>query len=244
MERIISFHVRFSCVILRMILTSGVAVALDAGQSALGGELAVPEETATLLKSIERNSGNYVARDQQGHVYRLLVPFGYVTDNNLRLVSACPFLTDLSLRFTKRDYRSLTGEGLKRLKLLPHLERLKVGCPGSLPNDFFVSLCELTNLTSLTLELADPPRSSYSLLTNLIELEVLVIGRGTNFTDAALEQLSVLPNLKSIGLYETRVTDQWLGIIRQFRSLTNAIVSQYQPETPSKMETLSWSRQN
>lgn len=123
-----------------------------------------------LLSVLEQKSKGNLSRDQRGDLTRLRVPLSFVSDTNLTLISECPTLKELDLRFTTKDYAHLTTNGFNQLQHLPRLAKLKINCPLYIATDCFASICRLTNLTSLSLMLAPPAEKTYFFLTNLIRL--------------------------------------------------------------------------
>lgn len=82
-----------------------------------------------------------------------------------------------------------------------------------------------------------PKTDEFKALTNLTSLEELQIWSFTMFGDEQLRDLRQLPNLKSLKLYDTQVSDNWSNIVRQFPSLTNAERSVFDPRLHQE-----WSR--
>lgn len=72
-----------------------------------------------------------------------------------------------------------------------------------------------------------PETSELMALTNLTSLEELQIVNFVDFGDEQLRKLASCPNLKSLVLTETKVSDNWTNIASQFPALTNAEASRF-----------------
>lgn len=200
--------------------------------------------TIHLFEMIERKSPRSVQRNIQGDVIGLTLPFHFVNDTNLVLISESSELRELRLHFTAKDYGNLSVNGFNQLHRVPHLTKLYIGCPRSIPEEYFASICALTNLRALTLQFVQPAVNAYfHPLTNLAGLEELTLRGFDNFGDAQLRQLSVMHRLRQLELAETSVSIDWLNIIRTFPALTNIVVSRKASDSSTGgIEKLTWSR--
>jgi hypothetical protein len=203
--------------------------------STLDGAAAGDSQRA-LLSAIEQELPANVRRQQDGSVSFVELPFRFVTDETLAMLSRMRSLRELRLRFSSKN-NQLTSRGISDLGRLPHLENLALMCPRSLHAGLLSAVAKLQALTSLTLNRADSSPLEYSSLTNMVQLQELTIIEAPNFGDKEVLYVLGLPNLRRLVLAETSVTDAWLTVARSSRSLTNVIVS---PRRGS--EVVEWSR--
>ncbi len=118
-----------------------------------------------------------------------------MTDEQLRTLQDLPQLAglDISSPFGVMGFSRLTDSGLKEVKQLKHLTRLKLSA---------------TNVTDEGLKE----------LKELKQLARLDLGR-TNITDRGLEQLKELSQLTFLDLHMTKVTDRGLKDLKSFDRL-------------------------
>ena len=128
---------------------------------------------------------------------------------------------------------------------LPNLEKLNVACPQTLPDGSLEAICKISSLRSLNLFRSKTPAREYASLTNLTQLDHLVIGAAPGFGDNELRQLKALPSLKRLELHDVGISDAWAGIVRPFPALTNAVVVRSSRSSESvTWETQTWSKES
>ncbi len=203
---------------------------------ATNSDVSLAKRQETLINAIEQEFPTGVGRDRDGRMRFLDVPFRYVTDDNLALVGQCVSLKELRLRLLSRNYQ-LTPDGITNLARIPDLESLAVMCPHVLHAGLLDAIAKLTSVRSLTLNRADPSPTEYSALTNMTQLQELIIIEAPHFGDTEALHLVHLPNLKRLTLAETSVSDGWLAVARNSATLTNVTVRSW-----DKNETVVWSR--
>jgi hypothetical protein len=119
------------------------------------------------------------------------------------------------------------SDAISSLTNLPHLKKLLFGGWG----DHFEQIKEVrvNGGQSRTVYDAerDPRLKRILALTNLTSLEELEIYRFDDFGDEQLRKLASCPNLKSLKLNETGVSDNWTNILSQFPALTNAEAAKF-----------------
>lgn len=227
-----------------VLLVSAASVAIEsrAGDAPGAHSPSGITNLAVLIDALDRTPGGSVSRDVSGNLVRLTMPLSTVSDTNLESISKCMTLQELDLRFSTKDYPRLTHNGFDQLRHLPRLIKLQISCPQYIEKNCFASVCQLTNLRSLTLRLAPPAGRDYFLLTNLVQLAHLSIEGADTFGDSELSYLRGLQNLQELRLLQTAVSDRWLNIARAFPELTNAVVHCLTREFPQRIESVTWSR--
>lgn len=149
-----------------------------------------------------------------------------MTAENLTVISHLTSLKSLTLAS-----RSMTADWLTPLASLTQLEELNLATSWSLDDGLFEHIRHLGNLSTLNLEstrITDEGLKQIAGLKKLQHLDLTGLGMSndepnSNITDAAIEHLAVLENLKSLHVKWTRITAE--GAARLNQSLPDCEVS-------------------
>jgi beta-lactamase regulating signal transducer with metallopeptidase domain len=111
-------------------------------------------------------------------------------------------------------------EGIKHLKGLANLKKLRIQSVETFTNEGMAQLKDIKSLESLTLVRTQVTDDDLIYLKNLTNLESLGLLSNSQITDKALDHLRSLTNLKKLRLDDTQVTDEGLQKLKQHGLLT------------------------
>lgn len=137
--------------------------------------------------------------DDLKSIYLIELP-APVTDASIEHLSKLSHLEFLGLARTQ-----ITGEGLRKLPQLPHLKSLRM----SMIKDAHIALPALRHSKSLkTLKMADDDLRDSDLknISGIKSLEILALRDNPKITDAGLNHLTELPNLRELSLDGCKIT--------------------------------------
>jgi len=158
--------------------------------------------------------GGAVTRDQHGRITGLDLRSSWVTDSDLREITALPDLTTLNLSLTR-----ITDHGMKELKNAPGIEDLDLRYAEQVTDEGISTLRGWKRLRRLNLRGTKITDVTLGHIGGLPTLESLDIGF-VQFTDSGLENLALLPNLKELTIGGNKLTDAGLRFLRQLPQLT------------------------
>ena len=192
--------------------------------------------TEEFLSSLSNRHPAAVTRTPDGRVCGLFIFSELATQPSLRALRTLPDLTSLTFRL-RPENDPLNPVALHELASLTNLQSLRIECARSLAPGVFVEICRLSRLRTLEIARPVPPASEYPCITNLTELRELAMLEAPNFGDKELNLLVALPKLRTLRLFDTAVSSNWLAIVRSFPALVEAKVV-----TADRREIVTWTR--
>jgi internalin A len=131
-----------------------------------------------------------------------------VDDSSVQMLQKLPGLRELSLKET-----NITSVGLANLRAMPELRALLLA--GSTVNDETLrDIQSLSSVEQLQLILTDVTSDGLSHVGKLDRLRHLDILDNPKVDDKGLEQLALLPNLESLGLWRNNFTGKGIQYLR------------------------------
>ena len=174
------------------------------------------------MRSLEQVRGlRCIERDATGAIVSLTLPEDHATDSNMVLVSAVHSLQQIKI-YAVAGRATITDRGISLVTNLTHATSLGLTCCGTCGADVWPAACNLRQLRQLILNAAPAPEGDYHGLTNLVNLEELVVFSAKTFDDRALRYVTNLMHLRKVRVADTGVSEQWTNILKNCRSLTNA----------------------
>jgi hypothetical protein len=181
-----------------------------------------------LLAKIAATWDENVARNARGEVVSLRLSGVFSAETNLTLLTSLASLTNVTLKYSRET--PLTAKAVASLSAIPNLTSVQLACFfGRLEPGVFTQLCNIKNLSALTLYGTHPTQEEFCAITNLQNLTSFTVDFSTNFGKQELSLLTALPRLNSLVVGFTTVKNTDTNILKSCLSLTNFVFDSTSP---------------
>lgn len=193
-------------------------------QSAEGAN--TPADLNILLQKISLAASSAVEWGPESDVVSVILPNEEMTtDVNLRLLAASQSLRSLTLGYRPHTMQP-SEQGVAALKGATALRSLTLRCGGELPEGFFRAVASLSQLQTLSIIGASPPKGiGYEVLTNATSLRRLEIHLPSEFHAESAIQLSKLRQVRELYLKSPQIEESDCVSLVVQQSLTNLVVN-------------------
>jgi hypothetical protein len=159
-------------------------------------------------------AGGTVVRDAAGTITGVDLRATWITDTDLRKLTALPYLTNLDLSLTR-----ITDQGMQEIKNLPGIVDLNLRYAEYVTDEGVAAIKGWKKLKRLNLHGTKISDTTLEHISGITTLEQLNIGSAM-ITDVGLERLTSMPNLKQLTMGGNKLGDAGLQALRQMPGLT------------------------